>query len=248
MEVQRIHLLNVPVDICPVGALEEVILGLLQKKCPTQIVFLSLKDLLRARKNGEFREAIKKADLVLPISPAILRGASMLKLQMPVKYTTFETVLSILTILETHYKSLYLFGGRKKTLNEAFKNVHTTYPALQIVGRFVGYHTKGIESDIITAIRKASASVVLLGDGGPDKLCWRHRRRSNFNTGIFIYYPDAIGIFSKTKKHAPPESSSSFLIRLLKNPFNIFLSLPHIQYNLLLLFEKFSADPNKPQE
>ncbi|GMO11815.1 MAG: WecB/TagA/CpsF family glycosyltransferase [Treponemataceae bacterium] len=242
MEVQRIHVLNVPVDICPVSALEEVILGLLQKEGPKQIVFLSLNDLLKARKNGEFRETIKKADLVLPISRSILRGATMLKLKTPILHNTFETVLCILTILETHYKSLYLFGGRKKTLGEAFKNVRTTYPSLQIVGRFVGYHAKAIENDIITAIRKTSASVVLFGDGIPDKLCWMHKRRSNFNAGIFIYYPEAIGIFSKTKKRTSNESRFGFLLKFFKNPFNIFLLFPYVQYNLLLVFDKFFVD------
>ncbi len=56
MAVERIHLLKIPVDILPPEDMEHEILALLEKPGTKQIVFLSVWDLLKARKNQKLNE------------------------------------------------------------------------------------------------------------------------------------------------------------------------------------------------
>ena len=79
MAIQRIHIVGVPVDICRPENIEEEVLELLLRPGTKQIIFLSLWDLLKARRNAEFNECVENADLVLPISKSIIRGAKFLK-------------------------------------------------------------------------------------------------------------------------------------------------------------------------
>ncbi len=241
MAVQRIHLLGVPVDICRPEDLEPAILELLAKPGTKQIVFLSLWNLLKARKQNDYAECVRNADLVLPVSKSILKGARYLKLAVPVRYNPFTAVISILSVLDSHYKSLYMLGSRKEMLQVAERNLHATFPRLQIVGRYVGYYSKYVEKDVVQAIYKSSPSLALLCDGIREKDSWVFHRRNQFSSSIFLYYRDAIGIFSeriKRVKESTFEHGNEIWVEILHNPFKIFLFFPYLHYNLLLLWTK----------
>ena len=77
MSINRISLLGVPVDICQPENLEKEVMEILARPGTKQIVFLSIWDLIKARKKGDFADCIKSADLILPISKSILRAAAL---------------------------------------------------------------------------------------------------------------------------------------------------------------------------
>ena len=239
MAIKRISLIGVPVDICQPENLEFEILELLSKPGTKQIVFLSIWELLKARHKGDFSECIKNADLIIPISKSILKGAKFLKKEIPIRYNPFDAVIQILSILDSHYKSLYLLGSSKKTLTKAEKNIRATFRQLKIVGRYVGYYPKNVEDDIIQAIFKAEPSLVLLSDGIKEKNCWAYRRRNRFSSSIFLFYKDSFGIFServKRVKDSTFEKGHEIFFEISHNPFKIFLLLPYLWYIIVLVF------------
>lgn len=241
MGIQRIKVLDVPVDILRPENLEIEILELLAKPGTKQIVFLSIWDLLRARHRGEFQDCINNADLIIPISKSIIKGTSFLKKEIPVRYNPFSAVINILSILDSHFKTLYLLGSRGQTLHSAEKNLRDTYPNLRIVGRYVGYYPKNMENDIVQSIYKSSPSLVIVSDGIKDKNCWSYKRRNQFSSSIFIYYKEAFGIFSKRIKRVDEktfERGHEIYHEVVRNPFKIFLILPFLKYVLTLLVYK----------
>lgn len=241
MSVERINLIGVPVDVCGPENLENEILELLARPGTKQIVLLSIWDLLKARRKGEFSECIKNASLVLPISKSIIKGARFLKLPVPQRYNPFDAVIQILSILESHYKTLYLFGSNKKILQKAEENVTSTFPGLRLVGRCVGYYSKNMEDDIVQAIFKSQPSLVLVSDGIKEKILWGWKRRNRFSSSIFLYYKDAFGIFSKKIKRINPgvfERGHEIFFEIFRNPFKIFLIFPYIWYIIILLCSK----------
>ncbi|MDR3312638.1 MAG: WecB/TagA/CpsF family glycosyltransferase [Spirochaetaceae bacterium] len=238
MAFERINVVGVPVDLCPPEDLERVVLTLLDKPGTKQIVFLSVWDLLNARRKNIFGECIRSADLILPVSRSILWGASFLKKSVPVRYSPFLAVISILTILETHYKSLYILGGKKKRLLEAERNIRQTYRNLKIVGRYIGNIPRSKENDVILAVNKASPSLVLLCEGVASRINWAFRRRNKLTSGIYLYYPHAVGVFSKHKKRISDETfekGHEIWVEIVRNPFKVLLVFPFLKYILLLL-------------
>lgn len=246
MGIQRIEVLGVPVDILHPEDLEMTMLELLAKSGTKQIIFLSIWDLIKARRRGEFQECVKNADLVIPISKSIIKGAAFLKKTVPVRYNPFNVVINVLSVLEAHFKTLYLLGSRAQTLYIAESNLRDTYPDLRIVGRFNGYYPKSLEDDIVQSIYKSSPSLVLIGDGIKEKNCWSYRRRNKFASSIFIYYKDSMGIFSKRIKRVSEktfERGHEIYHAILRNPFKIFLIFPFAGYLLSLLWKRlFSKD------
>lgn len=243
MGIERITMLGVPVDICTPDKLEEEILELLVKPGTKQIVFLSIWDLLKARHKGDFADCLKRADLILPVSQSIIKGSRFLKKACPIRYNPFEAIIQILSILENHYKTLYLLGGNSKTLVKTEANVKSTFPGLRIVGRFIGYYPKTKEDDIVSAIFKAQPSLVLLSDGIKEKNLWSWRRRNRFSSSIFLYYKDTFGIFSKKIKRVDSkvfDRGYEIYSEILRNPLKIFLIIPFIYYIFLLISNKIT--------
>ena len=239
MSIERINLIGVPVDICGPENLESAILELLAKPGTKQIIFLSIWDLLKARRKNDFSECVKNADLVLPISKSILRGAKFLRKPIPVRYNPFTAVIQVLSILDSHYKSLYLLGAHKKTLLKAERNVHDTFPGLRVVGRYSGYYSKQDEDDIVQAIFKSQPSLVLVSEGIKDKNCWAYKRRNRFSSSIFLYYKDCFGIFADRIRRVNEKTfdrGQEIFVEVLHNPFKIFLLFPYFWYKIVLLW------------
>lgn len=247
----RIELLGVPIDVCRPENLSDEIMQILEKPGTKQIVFLTVWDLLKARnKKKDFGDCIRNADLILPVSKSILKGARFLKLEVPVRYNPFNAVIQILNTLDQHYRSLYLLGARKKTLQKAEHNVHDTFRQLRIVGRYVGYFPKSSEDDVVQAIRKSSPSLVIIGDGIKEKNLWPYHRREKFSSSIFLYYCDCLGIFAGRVRRVSEktfDAGKEIWSEIGHNPGRIFLIFPFIRYKILLLFYRLFGTPQERQ-
>lgn len=241
--MNRVELLGVPFDILNPEELESTVLAILDKSGARQIVFLSVWDLIfaRGKKNG-FNDCLKNADLILPVSKSILKAAKFLGIGIPVRYNPFTTVIQILNTLESHYKSVYLLGGRKKAIQTAEKNVRATFKNLRVVGRYVGYYPKSEEEDVAAAIRKASPSLVIVSEGIKEKNLWSYNRREKFSNSIFLFYRDCIGIFADRIKRVSEKSfekGHEIWHEILRNPLKIFLFFPFVGFWISVLWTKF---------
>lgn len=87
---RELKILDVPVDILRPEDLEIEILELLAKPGTKQIIFLSVWDLFKARRRG-YQDCVNNADLIIPVSKSIIRGASFLKKEIPVRYNFFRS-------------------------------------------------------------------------------------------------------------------------------------------------------------
>ena len=244
----RIMLLKVPLDIVPPGELSGVISGLIRwektsGKPPTNrdIVLLSLWDLLRARRNAEYREYVFNAVLVIPISKSLVSGAKFITGKKVYRYMPFNFVISLLSILEKQEYPLFLLGGKSRVLKKAEKNIHRTFPLLKVVGRCEGKIQKQEEPSVMEAIRKSSPSLLLAGKGIRGQELWIKRNSGRLNTGFRLWCSDLLDVFAE-KKHRPSDAVFNRGLEsigyCLRNPFKFFRILPYFRYKLLLLLYK----------
>ncbi|MDR0411722.1 MAG: WecB/TagA/CpsF family glycosyltransferase [Treponema sp.] len=237
----RISLLNVPLDIVQEDDLSFVINELLSSKGSKNIVLLSLWDLLRARRNGDYRSYVTNAALVIPISKSLVSGSRFLRGKEAVRYMPFHFIIKLLSILEVRELSVYLIGGKNKTLKRAESNVSQTFPFLEIIGRHPGYFKKHKESDIIEAIRKASPSLLLVGKGAYGEELWIHKNSDVMGCRIRLWCSDILDVFAN-KRHHPSdyffEHGFEWIGFCCRNPLLFFRIFPYLYYKLLLLIYK----------
>ena len=238
---ERIYFLKVPIDIVQPDQLGLLAFQILAEEKESNIVLLSLWDLLRARRKGEYRNYVQNAALVIPISKSIIRGIRFVLKKQAVRYMPFDFVIRLLTALENLEFSCYLLGGGKRVLAKTEKNLRDTFPSLRIVGRYPGYFRRSIQTNIIEAIRKSSPSLLLVGKGVRSGERWIARNSVQLGKGMRLWCSDLYDVFAERKRRP---SQAVFAHGLewvgfcMQNPFKLLRIFPFMYYNLLLLANK----------
>jgi len=242
VERQRVKLLNVPIDIIAPEQLGDLVYELLREKKEHNIVLLSLWDLLRARRNNDYRSYVLRASLVIPISKSLISGIKFLTGEKAYRYMPFDFIVSLLTFLEAREFSCYLLGGKTKIILKTEKNIRQTFPKLRIVGRFPGYFKRQDEATIIKAIKKASPSLLLAGKGirGGEKWIARNNVALG-DSGMRLWCSDIFDVFAEKKKH-PSRSvfdhGLEWIGYTFQKPYKFFRIFPYIYYKIILLVYK----------
>jgi len=238
--LNRITVLGVSVDILDPERIDEVV-KLLEDGRNHQIVLLSLWDLMRARRSGEFRGMIAGASLVLPISRSIVRGARFLRKPEPIRYMPFDFIVSLLAALERRGRSVYILGSSRTVIQKAEGNIKSTFPGLRVVGRFAGRSPKHMESSIIEAVRKATPSLLLVGAGTPGRERWIPRNLSHFNSGIYLWCSDLFEVFAERRGKPSRELFArglEWMPYLARRPWQAYRIFIYLWYLILLVFAR----------
>ena len=239
---KKTDVIGIPVDVFTYEDLETKIKEFLADNKKHHIIFVSLRDIVIAKFKRELRSSIERASLVLPTSPGICFGAKFLKkFHIPQRIYTFEFIIKLLGAIENSGKSIYLIGGKKNILQVTDSNIKSSFPGLNIVGRCTGFFPKGMEKNIITAIKKASPALLLADAGLPGKRYWITRNNSMFNPGISLWMDNVFAVFAGKKSKPPKTTGGIVLERIGKffiNPLRIFNIFIYILYFLMLLYYK----------
>jgi N-acetylglucosaminyldiphosphoundecaprenol N-acetyl-beta-D-mannosaminyltransferase len=237
-KVQRIRVLDVPIDMVSEDALPAVIGEMASDGKLHHIVFVTLWDLMRARRSREYRMYLERASLVLPVSTGIVRGAAFLKHGRPERYLPYDFVIRTLGILEERRKTVYLFGGSREEILVSEKKLRETFPGLRIVGRSAGRYRKQLEADIVQAIRKASPSLLLAGKGIPGGEKWFRKNRGRLASGILLWGGDCFEVFADKRKRisrAAFRRGLEYMPAFIRRPWRIARLAVYAYYILLLL-------------
>jgi N-acetylglucosaminyldiphosphoundecaprenol N-acetyl-beta-D-mannosaminyltransferase len=244
--IERISLLNVPLDIVPPEQLEATVYELLKEEKGRDVALLSLWDLLRARRNGEYRFFVQRATMVIPIAKSLVGGARFLKKKKVPRYMPFDFVISLLSILEKREFSVYLLGGKMRILKKAEKNLRQTFPRLRIVGRFVGNFKHQDEATILQAIRKSAPSLLLVGKGVKGGERWIVRNGGNLNNGLRLWCSDLFDIFAERKRRPSRkvfERGFEWIGFCFQKPWRVLRIFPYFYYKFLLfMYKLFKLD------
>jgi N-acetylglucosaminyldiphosphoundecaprenol N-acetyl-beta-D-mannosaminyltransferase len=238
---ERIDLLKVPIDIIPAEKLEEVVFELLRDGSGKNIVLLSIWDLMRARRNPEYREYITNAALVIPISKSLVRGARFLRGKQPVRYMPFNFIVSLLTILEKREFSVYLLGGKAQVLTKNEKHIHETFPSLRIIGRSPGYFKKHHEDLLIQVIRKSAPALLMVNSGVHGGEKWIARNNTKLNSGLRLWCSDIFDVFAARKRRPSNwsfERGLEWIGFCFQKPLRCFRVFIYLYYNILLILNK----------
>lgn len=184
--VNRHRLLGIPLDF-PADRDLEAFASPQDRDRNRQICFLSLEGFRRARARGEYGSMIASADLVLPVSPSLVRIARRDGAAGARCYDSLRVLVTLLLALERRGGSAYLAGADRNTLNKAESNLKATFPSLRVVGRYTGKWTPESSHAAYEAIRKATPDILVAGAGLPGGELWIPRSMPEFRSGLFLW-------------------------------------------------------------
>lgn len=236
--LSRYRVLDLPIDDLPEDSIPNALSQMLGDGEVHQIVLLSLWDLMRARRDSEFRRLVANASLVVPTTAGVVHGAKFLRQGEPARYTSFDFVVRLLGALEKLNGSLYILGGSRDELRIVEDNLRQTFPGARLVGRYAGDYPKTMEAGIVTAIRKAAPNLLLAGTRLPGRDKWLFRRRQSFAPGVFIYSGECFDVFAEKRRRPARSVAAQRVIRLVRtlwHPWRI-VALPIYGWYWIRLF------------
>jgi N-acetylglucosaminyldiphosphoundecaprenol N-acetyl-beta-D-mannosaminyltransferase len=235
--VERLSVMRVPVDSIEMDRLAAVAQSLVATDGLKQIVLLRWWDYMRARRNRQFRACVRDS-LSVPVSRSVAMAARFLTSTTPARFMPFDLVVQILTSLEERSQSVYLLGGSGAAIRVMERNVRETFPGLRIVGRYAGYYAKEMEPSIITAIRKASPDLLLVGPGVPGHDLWIHRNRANVGARLALFSAEVFNIFSERRPRTSRTAfrrGLDFFPDLFRKPWRVLRLFVYLWFLLFLL-------------
>jgi len=239
--VKRIHILGIPVDVVSDDALPGVIESFYSLKDHRQIVFLDFHELMRCRYRKERREAVTRAALVIPVSSLIVKAARFLHQDVPPLRHTYPFIIRLLGILEQKNKSLYLLGSNMRGVRLAESALKATFPGLQIVGRYAAHFPGEREKDVITAIKKASPTLLLAGRGLKKQHLWLSAKCNRLSPGLSIWEQNCFDVFSGKRPKPDDRSTARFFQgfgNTLIRPWRFMRIFRYMYFYILILIER----------
>ena len=236
--IKRFRFLDVPVDSADDhGALRSVD-RLAADGGRHHVVLLTLRKLMRARRDIAYFRYVNQADLILPVSRGIVRGASFQKKPELSRFNPFDLVIRLLTMAEENGHSLYILGARKADLLRVEGNLRTSFPKLRIVGRYSGYFNRSEGRDVLLAIKKASPALLLVGSGVPGGEKWISQNSRDLAPGVSLWVDDCFEVFAGKAKRTPPglfASGLESLPAILTRPWQWLKIFPFLYFKFLVL-------------
>jgi len=210
----RIRILDVPVDCVDEQQALKALAAFLADGERHQLVFLNLKNLFKGRRDPEFRRMLRGASLILPVHPGLARATRWLRKLKLTVFSPFSFIIRMLSLSEQLNRTVYLLGARKEDIERAERNLRDSYPQLRLVGRFSGYFPKPAEKQVLTAIKKASPSFLMVGSGLPGRDLWILRKKRDLNPGVSVWVGDCFEVFSGKRQVSRLAAEGSSLISL----------------------------------
>lgn len=242
--VKRIHILGLPLDVVDNESLQEAIEQFYTLKEHRQIILLDFHGFMKARHNSELKSALLQAALIIPVSSLLTHAAGFLKLKKPPLRRTYPFVIQLLGILEQKNKSIYLLGSTMKGIRKAESTLRTTFPELQIVGRYTAHFPAEREADVVTAIKKASPTLLLAGRGIKGRSLWISRRQAQLSAGLSLWEKTCFDVFSG-KKPKPNDSTGARLFKGFFNslirPWRFFRGFRYLFFYIMILIERIRS-------
>ncbi len=240
-DVNRIHILDIPLDVIDDESLQETIEKLYTLKEHRQIILLDFHGFMKARHNSELKTALVQAALIIPVSSILTRAAGFLHYKIPPLRRTYPFVIRLLGILEQKNKSVYLLGSTMSGIRKAESTLKATFPGLQIVGRYAAHFPANRESDVVTAIKKSSPTLLLAGRGLKERHLWISRRRTQFSPGLSLWENTCFDVFSG-KKSKPNNSTGARLFKgffgSLIRPWRFLRGFRYLFFFILVVIER----------
>ena len=203
----------------------------LKKDTGNLIVTPNPEIVMKAKDDGEFKEVINSAELVIPDGIGIIKAGKILNTPLKERVAGYDLICNLLEKYSDGSASFYFFGSKPGFANEAKEKIEKKYPNIKILGTHTGYFKPEEESVIIDEIRKLKPDILLVGIGFPrqEKLIDRYKSEGFFKIGIGC--GGSIDVLAGEVKRAPKlfiKLHLEWFYRLLKEPtrFKRMLVLP----------------------
>ena len=220
--MSRTDVLGVGFDNVTMAEAVERALALIDAREGRYVVTPNPEIVMLAKENPALKEALARADIVLPDGAGIVKGAAILGRPMKEKVPGIDFACGVMARLAERGGSVYLFGAKPGVAEAAAETLRTKFPGLVISGTSDGYFSD--DGPIIEKIKDAAPDFLLVCLGAPKQELWMAKMSGKLPVGLMVGLGGSLDVFAGTVKRAPEawqKLDLEWLYRLIKEPRRI---------------------------
>ena len=187
--------------------------------------------------DGQLREMLNGADLMLPDGAGVVLASKLLRTPVKQKVAGVDFAAGLLGILERNGQSLYLLGGKPGIGELAAQKMLEAHPQLRIAGIADGYFQD--EAPVIAKINASGADALFICLGAPKQERFMVQHRQELHVHLMAGLGGSLDAFAGTVQRAPAwmiRLNLEWLYRLIREPkrFRRMLRLPKYLWAVML--------------
>mgnify|MGYP002705891955 FL=1 len=187
--------------------------------------------------DGQLREMLNGADLMLPDGAGVVLASKLLRTPVKQKVAGVDFSAGLLGVLERNGQSLYLLGGKPGIGELAAQKMLEAHPQLRIAGIADGYFRD--EAPVIEKINASGADALFVCLGAPKQERFMVQHQQELHVHLMAGLGGSLDAFAGTVQRAPAwmiRLNLEWLYRLIREPkrFRRMLRLPKYLWAVML--------------
>lgn len=213
--------------------------ALLNRERTSVIYTPNTEIVMMAEEDRGFREILNSGDLIVPDGIGLVYASKIHHLGLTARVPGIELMERILKYCHTTRRTVFFFGGKPGTADQASARILEKYPNIVVKGIENGYFTAEDEGRIIDAINEAKPDVLFVALGAPKQEKWIAAHRRILNAHVVMGVGGSLDVYAGNVKRAPvifQRLGLEWLYRLLKEPARIgrMMALPRFMVKVIL--------------
>ncbi len=239
-----VSVLGLPVQNITMEEAVNEVYGYFSARESKMIVTPNAEILQMVSKDEAVRQAIAKADYVVPDGVGVLMAAKRLGTPLKEKVAGVELGTNLLLRAAEQGGRIYFLGAKPGIAEEAKRRLEQEMAGIQIVGVRDGYFKPEDEAEIVQEINALDVDMLFVCLGAPKQELWMAKHKDALKIGAMLGLGGTLDVLAHNVKRAPRwmiRCKLEWLYRTLKEPKRIgrIASLPIF----LLRVKKYNKKP-----
>ena len=243
--MEKINILDIP--FCKLTQIEAIhaLFAKLDERSNFVVVTPNPEGVMQARRNREFADALKCADMQLADGIGIYIASILLGNRLPMRVRGIDTTIGLFGFLEKTARptTAFFLGGKPgmdglpSVAEMAAKKMEAKFKHLKVIGAAHGYYSESEEKGIVENIINLSPDILLVCLGMPKAELFSARNK-NIKVGVTLNVGGTIDVMAGNVRLAPAllrKFGLEWLYRLVKQPsrFKRMMDLPRFMAAVL---------------
>ncbi len=246
--MKRVEILGVEIDNVTMEEAISRVNDMVRSGRPHQIVTPAIEQVICARRNLEFRQTLRDAELVVPDGMQVVFASHLHRTPLKERITGVDLVPKMCALAAREGYRVFFLGAEEGVAEAAARKLENEYPGLIVAGSYCPPYRfeedPEEEAKTIGIVREANPDILFVALGAPRQENWIHRRKEDLGVSVMIGIGGAFNFIIGREKRAPvwlQNLGLEGLYRFIKRPRDIWKrALISVPYFFFLLFDRLS--------
>ncbi len=251
--MEKVEILGVQID----NVTEEEALDRIQDMIctgqPHQIITPAIEQVICSRRDEEFNQVLRDADLVVPDGMQVIFASRLHKTPLKERITGVDLVPQICRLAVKNGYSVFFLGGEEGVADQTAKKLQEIAPGLKVAGTYCPPYqfekNPGEDRKAISAVQEVNPDILFVAFGAPRQEKWIHERKHDLGVPVMLGVGGAFNFIIGKEKRAPKwiqNIGMEGIYRLFHRPRDLWKRvILNAPYFFLLLFDRLSYRTQK---